>query len=133
LNAPSHITQKRKTHRQPIPVQAVCLLQKIQTEFPGNRGVLGDKQDKVISNNAMLNVAKSCGKITVHGFRTTLGSWCAENVIDERVKELFLAHQPEYLDSAYQRSDLLEPWRFVLQKYADFVTGGLEQGFQNHV
>ena len=84
--------------------------------------MLGNQHDKPLSENAMLYALKRFDDVTPHGFRATLGSWCAEQGVRKVVSDFLKAHQPKYLDAAYQRSDLLEERREVLQRWADFVT-----------
>jgi integrase len=79
-----------------------------------------------MSENSMLYAVKRFGDITTHGFRATLGSWCAENGVSKQVSDLIKAHQPKYLDAAYNRVDLLEERRRALQRWADYVTGATE-------
>ena len=86
------------------------------------RFVLGNAKDKPMSENAMLYALKRFDDVTVHGFRASLGSWMEENGVRKAVADFVKAHQPKYLDAAYQRSDLLEERREVLQRWADYVT-----------
>jgi len=119
---PAENMKKRKAHRQPLPQQAIEKLQMLR-DLGGKDGyVLDAGRGKPIWENAMLYAIKRYGDITTHGFRATLGSWCAENGVDKRVSDLIKAHQPKYLDAAYNREDLLEERRKVLQAWADFVT-----------
>ena len=76
-----------------------------------------------MSENAMLYALKRFGDFTTHGLRASLGSWCSENGVSKAVSDHIKAHQPKYLDAAYDRVDLLEERREVLQKWADYVTG----------
>jgi integrase len=62
--------------------------------------------------------------LTVHGLRACLGSWMAETGIRKPVADFVLAHQQASLDAAYQRSDLLEERREVLERWAQYVTAG---------
>ena len=119
---PAENMKKRKVHRQPLPRQAIEKLQMLM-DLGGKDGyVLDAGRGKPISENAMLYAIKRYSDITIHGFRATLGSWCAENGVDKRVSDLIKAHQPKYLDAAYNREDLLEERRRVLQAWADYVT-----------
>ena len=121
---PAEHMKKRKAHRQPLPSQALELLQ-FNHKLTGHASlVLSNQHDKPLSENAMLYALKRFDDITPHGFRATLGSWCAEQGVRKVVSDLLKAHQPKYLDAAYQRSDLLEERREVLQRWADFVTVG---------
>lgn len=121
-STPASKMKKRKAHRQPLPKQAVALLSDVQMLSGNGRYVLANAQGKPLSENAMLYALKRFDDVTVHGFRATLGSWMEENGVRKTVADFVKAHQPKYLDAAYQRSDLLEERREVLQRWADFVT-----------
>ncbi len=114
----------RKTHRQPLSEPALALLRDMQALTGTQRYVLGWANDKPLSENAMLYAVKRFDPdITVHGFRACLGSWMAENKVRKIVADFIHAHQPKSLDAAYQRSDLLEERREVLEKWGRYVTG----------
>lgn len=114
----------RKAHRQPLPELTIKLIRAIQPLTGQQRYVLGRTHDKPLSKNTMYLALKSFdSNITVHGFRATLGSWMAENGVRKDVTEFIKAHQPKSIDAAYQRSDLLEERREVLERWAQYVTG----------
>ena len=114
--------KQRKEHRQPLCHEALDLLSQLR-EISGDKGyVLAMSHERMPSPNTMLKAIKDFDAITVHGFRATLGTWGAEQGVDYQVMEFIKAHQPKYLDAAYQRSDLLKERRLVLQQWADFVT-----------
>ena len=100
------------------------MLREVQAVTGHGRFVLGNAKDKPMSENAMLYAVKRFDNVTVHGFRASLGSWMEENGVRKAVADFVKAHQPKYLDAAYQRSDLLEERREVLQRWADYVTSG---------
>lgn len=125
---PADNMKKRKAHRQPLPRQALEKLELIRGLNSRHDYVLANEKGKTISENAMLYALKRFDNITTHGFRAALGSWCAERGVDKRVSDLIKAHQPAYLDAAYQRSDLLEERRIILQRWADYVTQGASHG-----
>lgn len=59
---------------------------------------------------------------TMHGFRSTFRDWAAENSIDNILAEKCLSHATgNAVEQAYQRSDLLEKRRPVMQQWADTV------------
>lgn len=59
---------------------------------------------------------------TAHGVRSTFSSWAAENSVDWAVRETCLMHKTESaVGAAYQRSDLLEQRRDVMQRWADVI------------
>ena len=59
---------------------------------------------------------------TMHGMRSTFRDWCTQNGVNEIVAEKSLMHSTgNEVVSAYQRSDLLEERREVMQKWADLL------------
>lgn len=120
---PAEKMKMRKEHRQPLSDQVIELLRELKATSGDRRYVLGNNKDKAMSENAMLYAMKDFANVTVHGLRATLGSWMAENGVRKIVADFVKAHQAKSLDAAYQRSDLLEERREVLQRWADYVTG----------
>lgn len=60
--------------------------------------------------------------VTIHGLRSTFSQWAAENGVDFEVRETCLMHAVgNAVTRAYQRSDLLEKRREVLQRWADEI------------
>ena len=119
---PAEGMKMRKEHRQPLSRQVLALLGELHHVSGGRRYVLGNAKDRVMSENAMLYAIKEFSDVTVHGLRATLGSWMAENGVRKIVADFVKAHQPKSFDVAYQRSDLLEERRDVLQRWADYVS-----------
>lgn len=120
---PAEHMKKRKQHRQPLSGQAIERLEYISQLTADQEFVLGNSNGKIMSENAMLYALKRFGDYTTHGLRASLGSWCAENGVSKAVRDHIKAHQPKYMDAAYDRVDLLKERRAVLQKWADYVTG----------
>ncbi len=118
---PADKMKMRKEHRQPITEPILQMLQRMK-EQRGNQRYILENGGKPLSENAMLYAVKRFDDITVHGFRATCGTWCEENGVDKEISKFIKAHQPDYLDAAYQRSDLLEQRREALQSWADYVT-----------
>ena len=60
--------------------------------------------------------------LTVHGFRSTFRDWCAEQTNYPReIAEAALAHViSNKAEAAYQRGDLLERRRLLMQAWADY-------------
>lgn len=58
----------------------------------------------------------------VHGFRSVFRDWCAETMVDFAVAEKCLCHQVGNATTvAYQRSDMLEQRRGVMQRWSDLI------------
>ncbi len=111
----------RKAHRQPLSMAALAVLDGLRPRA-GRMYVLGHKPPH---ENFMIAAIKQFDPtLTVHGLRACLGSWMAETGIRKPVADFVLAHQQASLDAAYQRSDLLEERREVLERWAQYVTAG---------
>ena len=88
----------------------------------------GQRTTKPISNMTMLNYLKhrdGCGKITVHGFRSTFRTWAAEKAkFPREVCEQALAHSlKDQTEAAYQRGDYFEKRIELMQAWADYCFG----------
>lgn len=60
--------------------------------------------------------------VTFHGIRSTFKDWCTENGKDDLLSEKSLMHVTgDKSYRAYQRSDLLERRRVLMQEWADFL------------
>jgi integrase len=61
-------------------------------------------------------------KVTMHGCRSTFRDWCAETGKDAVLAEKSLMHSTgNEVEQAYQRSDLLERRRPLMQAWGDAV------------
>jgi integrase len=115
-----------KPHRVPLSDAAMKILTNMQEwrmrnnpkVFPGSRGgLLSD----VAVNKTLHSVITD---VTVHGFRSSFRDWGAEQTnFPAAVLEQALAHtNPNKVEAAYQRSDLFELRRKLMQMWADFAT-----------
>ncbi len=61
--------------------------------------------------------------LTVHGFRSTFRDWAAEiSSFPRELAESALAHVlTDKTEAAYQRGDLLEKRRVLMQEWAEFI------------
>lgn len=59
---------------------------------------------------------------TTHGIRSTFRDWCARESVDWEVAEMCLSHEVRSMtERAYQRDDLLERRREVLERWSDLM------------
>ncbi len=109
-----------REHRVPLSPAAAQLLRDLPQGtayvFPGR------KQDKPLSNMAMLQLLERMGRgdLTVHGFRSTFRDWTAEQTSFPReVCEMALAHAIEdKTEAAYRRGDLFEKRLRLMTEWA---------------
>lgn len=124
IHFPAEIMKRRIPHDVPISRQLKALLLSLERKndfvFPSiddKAGHIHAKTPPKIFNNIKYN-----GTQTVHGIRSVGSSWFAENGVNEEVAEACLAHASgSAVRRAYQRSELLEKRRPVMQAWCDYV------------
>jgi integrase len=123
-----------REHRAPLSDAALALLHeagKLRASdgdgfvFPGRRARL--------SNMALLMALRRMGRgdLTTHGFRSTFRDWAAETGKPADIAEAALAHAlGNKTQAAYQRGDLLERRRRLMDQWANFcgITSPVEHG-----
>lgn len=71
----------------------------------------------------LLKTFRKFSDYDLHGFRSSFSSWCADHEKNFETREACLHHKVgNRVTAAYQRSDLLENRRKLLQEWADYVT-----------
>ena len=58
---------------------------------------------------------------TVHGFRSSFRSWCADTGVNREAAEMALGHVTGTVERAYQRSDLVDARRKVMGDWAEYL------------
>jgi integrase len=113
-----------KEHRVPLSRPALDLLQRLHADRNGPYIFPGAKAGKPLSNMALLMALRRLGRgdLTTHGFRSTFRMWAAEQTnFPREVAEQALAHSlPDKVEAAYQRSDLFEKRRKLMDAWADY-------------
>jgi len=109
---PANRIKAGKVHRVPLVGRALEII-RAQGRYRTSEFVFnGRKADTGLSNMAMSTVLKRLGygKVTVHGFRSSLRDWAAEATNYPReVAEMALAHAVgDRVEAAYRRGDLLQ-------------------------
>jgi len=122
---------KRVQHRVPLSDQAIELLQIVRARWPNSRLIFpGRDLRRPLSDMTMEKLMKGLkypdehGDVCVpHGLRSSFSDWAADNRKDYDLKEAALAHVlKDKTAAAYQRSDLLEQRRPLMQAWADFCS-----------
>lgn len=111
---------KNYPHRVPLSTQVVELLKSLDRtgEYIFSiKDTLGSRYSLAVLLKRMTGT-----NATMHGFRSTFRDWCAETGVPDIVAEKCLMHATgNAVVQAYQRSDLLEQRRDVMQRWADAV------------
>jgi integrase len=112
-----------REHRVPLTSAAMSVLKRVQKEdkqflFPGAKAEQG------LSNMALLKVLERMGRgdLTAHGFRATFKTWATERTnFPRELVEAALAHVlDDKTEAAYQRGDMLQKRRRLMDAWADF-------------
>ena len=122
---PGGRTKTGREHRVALSGAAVAVLKEAhkvgdgELVFPSPRG-------KVLASIALHRLLKLAGVGgTTHGLRTTsFRSWAAESGVPREAAEAALGHVVAGVEGAYQRSDLLEARRTVMEHWANYLTQG---------
>ena len=117
---------KSYPHRVPLSRQAIELLRGIERN--GSPYVFKSRMTSSFlapdSVRKYLKKASGNPDATSHGMRSTFRDWCADNGKDRVLAEKSLMHSVgNAVEQAYQRSDLLEQRRPIMQEWADFLLG----------
>lgn len=121
------LPSERRKDRKPDPFliplskQAVDLLRSLPQE---GEYVFSARKNKPLVKESLLDqYQKMLGKkITLHGCRSSFSDWCAKNNKNFLVSEKCLMHSiGNAVFMAYQRDDLLDQRRVLLQEWADYL------------
>jgi integrase len=107
----------------PLTRAAIAALKRMEGQdkeflFPGIKAGQG------LSNMALLKVLERMGRgdLTAHGFRATFKTWASERTnFPRELVEAALAHiLDDKTEAAYQRGDMLEKRRRLMDAWAEF-------------
>lgn len=108
-------------HRVPLPTQLVEMLRELEVTdgyvFSGRGG------SSLSIDTCRLTLRRLVGRnVTMHGCRSTFRDWAAESKKDRVLAEKSLMHTTgNEVEEAYQRSDLLDGRRQLMQDWSDFL------------
>jgi integrase len=124
---PAARTKQRRPHLVPLTPAAVTVLRTMEKARRSDLVFAGILARKAISSTTMAAVLKRMGdgwhgRVTPHGLRASLRTWCAAQSVSAEVAEALLGHVADQVVRAYQRDDLLVQRREVLARWAAFVT-----------
>lgn len=140
-NIPANRMKNGRPHRVPLPLQAVMLLESLPRMkdspyvfFAARGGMLSDMsisavmrrmQEARVASGEIGHIDPSSKRPAVpHGLRSTFRQWAAEQAYPREMAELALAHWiGSEVERAYQRADLLEQRRAMMNEWAKFLTG----------
>lgn len=115
---------KKFPHRVALSRQAIELLKSIErtSEYVFVSKRTNKPMNLETPKKTLCDVVQR--KVTMHGCRSTFKDWCEENDVPSKVSEKALMHSiGNETVEAYERTDLLEKRRPVMQAWADFLLG----------
>jgi integrase len=123
---PARRMKARRPHTVPLSTQALDLIENCAISQNSKYLFQSSHPEKPLSNMAMLTLLKRSFRefdTTVHGFRTTFRTWAAEKTdYKDNLVEFALAHQlDQKVEGAYQRSELIDRRKPLMQDWANFV------------
>ena len=129
---PASRMKTKVTHRVPLTDRAVEILTaqrnkhpKASLVFPAPRG--GVLSDMALTAFLRRHKAKSSDNsrfATAHGFRSSFRDWAAETGYSRELAERALAHTvASKVEAAYNRTDLLEQRRAMMETWTQHVCG----------
>jgi integrase len=118
---PAERMKARREHRVPLGGAVVELLQ----DLPRDGDYVFETADgrRLHDRSLLMGLARMGRRdYTVHGFRSTFSTWAAERTnYSFEVREMALAHVVgNQVERAYQRSDLFERRRRLMEDWAEF-------------
>jgi integrase len=118
-------------HRVPLTAPALALLRKMAAIREGEYVIAGQRPGKPLSGMAMaMTLRRMKVEVTPHGFRSTFRTWASEKTSAPwEVAEAALAHTlGDKTEQAYQRGDLFDRRRSLMDQWASFVTSSIAAG-----
>jgi integrase len=126
---PAQRMKAGREHRVPLSRAALMILLRL-AEIRDGSGLIffGRDRGKVLSDMTLTAVLRRMGRkdLTVHGFRSTFRDWAADNGKPADAAERALAHVLGGTRGAYERTDLLDVRRGLMDEWAAFLSEGTE-------
>lgn len=121
---PAERSKTGKPFRVALSVAALAVLSEARSHARLDGLVFRSARGKPLSNMTLSKLCKSNGIDCVpHGMRSSFRDWAAETGVRREVAEAALAHVLGATEAAYNRTDLLEARREVMEAWARYITG----------
>ena len=126
---PAEHTKARQEHRVPLQPQAINLLKSLP-KLAGSNLIFPSRTGKALSDMAFSQLMRGMrerGELTVeavpHGFRSTFRDWAAEQTAyPDEIRKAASGHTVgDSVKEAYQRTDLLDKRRNLMNEWAKFL------------
>ena len=119
---PAERMKSGREHRVPLSTRALEVLAEAEQLDDGSGLLFPSPTRKALAHMTTSKLLSGLGvNATMHGFRTSFRSWCAENDESRELAEAALAHAVGGVEGAYMRSDLFERRRKLMQAWSDYL------------
>ena len=119
---PGARTKTGDEHRVALSSRALEILESARSLADRSGLIFPSTTGRQLSNNTMRKLLKDLDIPAVpHGFRASFRSWCADTGIPREVAEAALGHAVAGVEGTYQRSDLLDRHRPVMDQWAAYI------------
>ena len=122
---PGERMKSNQPHCVSLSSRALEILRQARELSDGSGLVFPSPTGRMLSDMTISKLVKELGIPAVpHGFRSSFRTWCAEQTnFPREICEEALGHvNPNKVEAAYQRSDLFERRRELMQRWADYLT-----------
>ncbi len=115
---PAERMKMDREHRVPLSKRAIEILH-LAKELANSKWIFPTGSNRPLSDNALSKLFRDHGiPGTPHGMRASFRTWTAEKRVDRDIAEMVLAHEVKGVERAYQRSDLFDLRRQVMEDWA---------------
>ena len=120
---PAGSMKMNRPHRVPLSRQALDVLAEARRHGDDDEATIfpAARADRPVAGGVLGQFMRDLGTGTLHGMRSAFRSWCADTAVDREVAEAALAHVVGGVEGAYQRSDLCDRRRELMQIWADYI------------
>lgn len=115
---------RRKTgaeHAIPLSEAALAVLSKAAALVDGSGLIFPGQGGRPMSAATLSRVVKLAGGQTLHGYRSSLRSWAATQNVSTEVAESLLGHEAKGIIATYQRDNLLDLRRPIMDAWGTYV------------
>ena len=119
---PAERTKTATPHRVPLSRRATEVLTEAAQLADRSGLVFPSPTGRQLSDSTISKLCRQVGVDgTPHGMRTAFRSWAAERGAAREVAEAALGHVVRGVEGAYQRSDLLDARRQLMEQWATYI------------
>ena len=118
---PAARMKTKREHRIPLSMRALELLTEARRLGSGVWIFPSARTGEALSKTAFWNITQRKLGGTVHGLRSSFRMWAGDTGVAREVAEAALAHTVRGVEAAYNRTDLFERRRKVMEDWAEYL------------